>query len=117
LVARDVSDQVEAYELLERRVEERTHELRTLLGVSHSVTSTLELQPLLTLILDQLNLVVENDGSALLSLQGSDLVVLARRAPGLGVESFPDRYTVEAHEMMWDFCGPPRRRLCAAKTR
>lgn len=102
LVARDVSEQVEAYELLEQRVEERTRELRTLLDVSQSVASTLELQPLLTLILDQLNLVVENDGSALLSLQDSDLIVLARRAPTSDGHAFPDRYTVEAHEMMWD---------------
>jgi signal transduction histidine kinase len=97
-----VSDQVEAYELLEKRVEERTRELRTLLAVSQSVTSTLDLQPLLTLILDQLNLVVENDGSALLSLEGSELFVLTRRAPNSDDHSFPDRYTVEAHEMMWE---------------
>jgi PAS domain S-box-containing protein len=102
VVARDVSEQVEAYELLEKRVEERTRELRTLLDVSQSVASTLDLQPLLTLILDQLNLVVENDGSALLSLEGSDLVVLSRRAPSSDGHVFPDRYTVEGHEMMWE---------------
>ena len=102
VVARDVSAEVEAYELLERRMDERTHELRTLLDVSQSVASTLELQPLLTLILDQLNLVVENDGSALLSLEGADLIVLARRAPGSITGSFPERYTVEGHELMWD---------------
>ncbi len=66
------------------------------------VASTLDLQPLLTLILDQLNLVVENDGSALLSLEGSDLVVLSRRAPSSDGHVFPDRYTVEGHEMMWE---------------
>jgi PAS domain S-box-containing protein len=102
-VGRDITERVEAEALLEHRVEERTNELRTLLDVSQSVASTLELQPLLTLILDQLNLVVEHDGAALLSLQGSDLLVLARRAPGSGYESFPDRYTVDGHKMMWDF--------------
>src|SRR5450755_1872698 len=44
-VVREMTEQVQAYELLEDRVAERTRELSTLLEISRSVTSTLELQP------------------------------------------------------------------------
>jgi PAS domain S-box-containing protein len=53
-VVRDITDQVEAQQLLERRVEERTSELSLLLDVARTVTSTLELDSLLSLILDRL---------------------------------------------------------------
>jgi PAS domain S-box-containing protein len=53
-VVRDITDQVEAQQLLERRLEERTRELGLLLDVSRTVTSTLELDSLLSLILDRL---------------------------------------------------------------
>ena len=45
--------------LLEQRVRERTRELETLLELSQNVTSTLELRPLLRLILEQLQIVVD----------------------------------------------------------
>jgi PAS domain S-box-containing protein len=51
-VIRDITEQVQAQQLLEQRVEERTRELSTLLEVSHNVASTLQLKPLLGLILD-----------------------------------------------------------------
>jgi PAS domain S-box-containing protein len=62
---RDITEQMHAYQLLEQRVEERTRELSTLLEVSHAVASTLELQPLLALILDQLNAVIGYSGAAI----------------------------------------------------
>jgi signal transduction histidine kinase/PAS domain-containing protein len=71
----------EAYETLEQRVEERTHELATLLQVSHDVNSTLELGPLLDIILDQLKTVVDYDGASILILDRGDLVVHAYRGP------------------------------------
>ena len=46
-VIRDITEQVQAQQILEQRVEERTRELSTLLEVSHNVASTLELKPLL----------------------------------------------------------------------
>jgi PAS domain S-box-containing protein len=58
-ILRDITERVQAYELLEQRVEERTHELSTLLDVSKNVASTIELQPLLQRILDQLKLVAD----------------------------------------------------------
>lgn len=60
-------------ELLEQRV----HEQATLLAISHTLASTLELQPVL--ILDQLHEIIEFTYGGLFALQGSTLVTLAVR--------------------------------------
>lgn len=78
-VVRDISDRIHAYEVLEQRVEERTRELTTLLDVSSTVTSTLNLRPLLGLILDQLRVVTDYSGASLLTLDHNDLVVMEAR--------------------------------------
>ena len=65
---------------LEQRVEERTRELSTLLKVSSSVTSTLELEPLLGLILDQLKAIVDYTSVSILTL-AEEVQVLAYRGP------------------------------------
>lgn len=64
---------------LERRVEERTRELSTLLRVSNNITTTLELEPLLGLILDQLREVVEYRLASISSIEGDELVLLKQR--------------------------------------
>ena len=81
-IARDITERARAYELLQRRVEERTRELSTLLEVSNDVASTLELEPLLGLILDQLRTVVDYTDSSLLVFDGEDLVTVGYRGPG-----------------------------------
>ncbi|HEY7295966.1 MAG TPA: GAF domain-containing sensor histidine kinase [Dehalococcoidia bacterium] len=58
---------------------ERTRELSTLLAVSRSVASTLELAPLLDLILDQLKAVVDYAGASVCTIEGADLRILASR--------------------------------------
>ncbi len=70
-----------SYEQLEQRVAERTRELSSLLGISHTVASTLHLKPLLGLILDQLKLVIDYTGSSILIVEGEDLVFLDHRGP------------------------------------
>lgn len=80
-VVRDVTEQVRSYQLLEQRVEERTRELSTLLRISHNVASTLELNPLLGLIIDQLKHVVDYTGASVLTLDGDTLSVRAYRGP------------------------------------
>jgi PAS domain S-box-containing protein len=67
-VVRDISEQVEARKLLERRVEERTRELSMLLDVSRTVTSTLELEALLNVILDRLRVLFDAPSAAILQL-------------------------------------------------
>ena len=57
-ILRDITERVQAYELLEQRMAQRTQELSTLLEVATNVASTLELEPLLDRILKQLKNVV-----------------------------------------------------------
>jgi PAS domain S-box-containing protein len=63
-------------EHLEERVNERTRELRLLLEVSHNITSTLELKPLLNTILTQLKTVVDYHAVVLYALQDDRLTIL-----------------------------------------
>jgi PAS domain S-box-containing protein len=75
-VLRDITEQVQAYQLLERRVSDRTRELSTLLKVSRNVASTLELKPLLALILDQIKEVVDFTASAIFVLEDDETLAL-----------------------------------------
>ncbi|HEX7021369.1 MAG TPA: histidine kinase [Trueperaceae bacterium] len=68
----DVTDRVEARALLEQRVAERTKELRSLLDVGQSVALTLELGPLLDLILGKLRDVVAYDAAAVFLVEGAN---------------------------------------------
>jgi signal transduction histidine kinase len=72
-------------ETLERMVEERTRELSTLLDVSRTVASTLELEPLLSHVLDALQQFVGYDGISVSVIDGEDLLIVVGR-PGLGEE-------------------------------
>lgn len=64
-VIRDVSERVRARQLLEQRVDERTRELSTLLRVSRDIVSNLDLDPLLSSILDRLGEVVAYHAAAI----------------------------------------------------
>ena len=86
VVWRDITEQKQAqealqsaYQLLEQRVDERTRELSTLLQVSHNIASTLEMEPLLGLILDQLKGMVDYSGSAIMALDEEILTILSYR--------------------------------------
>ena len=70
-----------AYQTLEQRVDERTRQLTILLELSYNMTSTIELEPQLGLILDQLASVVEYDGASIFRLEGDILTVVAYRGP------------------------------------
>jgi PAS domain S-box-containing protein len=71
----------ESQQLLEQRVRERTHELMTLLDLSINLASTLELEPQLDLILEQLKSVVDYSGASILKREGDSLQVVAYRGP------------------------------------
>ena len=77
----DITERRRVYQLLEKRVEERTRELAALLEVSHKIASTLELEPLLRLILRQLKSVVEYSGAAVAMLEDDRFIVLDYLGP------------------------------------
>lgn len=81
-VIRDVSEEAEQQERLERRVEERTRELRALLDVSQNVAATLDPDELMRMVLEQVREVVPYSGASLLMLEGNMLVTRQARAPG-----------------------------------
>jgi PAS domain S-box-containing protein len=80
-VVREVTEREKAYQLLERRVAERTRALSTLLEIANTVASTLELEPLLQVVLEQLQMVVRYTGATILVEEEGDLVVLSHRGP------------------------------------
>jgi PAS domain S-box-containing protein len=78
----DVTDRVQARRELERRVEERTHELATVLNVSSSIASTLELETLLGVILEQFEQVVPHTAASISFLENEmTLRLLDYRGP------------------------------------
>jgi len=68
-------------QMLEQRVSERTRELATLLDISNTVSLTLDLGPLLTLILERLKDVVDYDGGAAFRLETGTLRPVFHRGP------------------------------------
>jgi two-component system nitrate/nitrite sensor histidine kinase NarX len=76
-IVRDISGQIHAEQSLNQRVEIRSHEQATLLNISHTLASTLELQP--GLILDQLREIIEYNHAGLFSLEKSAFITLAMR--------------------------------------
>ena len=83
IVTSDITEKALAYQILESTVQERTRELSTVLDVSHKIASTLELEPLLHLILDQIKSVIPHIGSALFTLEEDRLTAVAYHVPGL----------------------------------
>lgn len=65
-VITDITERVRAGRLLEQRVDERTHELYTLLELSHEITSTEGLDFQLNQILERLKMVVDYSYAAIL---------------------------------------------------
>jgi transcriptional regulator with GAF, ATPase, and Fis domain len=95
------ADLQRSYEQLEQRVEERTRELSSLLEISHTVASTLQLKPLLGLILEQLKLVIDYSGAAILAVEGDDLVFLDHR--NVAQEHLlPLRFPVKNLGLIWE---------------
>ena len=102
-VVRDVSERLRYYREMERRVEQRTQELTTLLDISQSVASTLELQLLLHTILDQLKTVVDYTGAAIIAWQGETLALLDYRGPTHGDEIEALERSPEFQEVLRNF--------------
>ncbi|MFL7811365.1 MAG: PAS domain S-box protein [Anaerolineae bacterium] len=89
-VIRDVTERVQAVQLLEQRVRERTRELSTLLRVSRDVASTLDLEPLLSAVLDRLGEIVAYDAAAVLIAGRDEEMTLAGYRGPVPRESVPE---------------------------
>ena len=76
-IIRDISKRIRAEQRLFQRVEARTREQSTLLEISHTLASTLELQP--ELILEQLREIIKYTHAGLFGLTDSTLTALAVR--------------------------------------
>jgi signal transduction histidine kinase len=96
------ADLQRSYEQLEQRVEERTRELSSLLEISHTVASTLQLKPLLGLILDQLKLVIDYTGSSILTIEEDGLVFLDHRGPVPQEQLVRLHFPLEKLGLIWE---------------
>jgi PAS domain S-box-containing protein len=84
IVTSDVTEREQAYQTLEQAVSDRTRELSTVLEISKRIVSTLELEPLLNLILDQIGSIIPYTGAAIYTLEdGAQMKVVAYQLPGL----------------------------------
>jgi two-component system nitrate/nitrite sensor histidine kinase NarX len=90
----DITERVTAQQNLEQRVDERTRELSTLLDISQNLASTLDLEPLLDLILDQLGSVVAYDAASIMILDQEILKLLAYRGPIRREEALQIRFSI-----------------------
>jgi PAS domain S-box-containing protein len=80
-VVRDVTERERSLRLLEQKVAERTRELSTLLEISNTVASNLQLKPLLRVVLEQLQIVLGCTGVTIFIADGDELVILDHRGP------------------------------------
>lgn len=97
-VVRDVSKRIRAERLLRQRVETHTHEQAKLLQISHTLASTMELQP--GSILDQLHEIINFSNGGLFALEDSTLVSLAIRGSKQLESSAPFRILVLTPESL-----------------
>jgi PAS domain S-box-containing protein len=97
-IVHDVNKRIQIEQHLGQRVEIRTHEQATLLEISHTLASTLELQP--GLILDQLRKIIEFAHGGLFALKDSSLVTLALRGTPRLEQSVPIQIQLNTPETL-----------------
>ncbi|MBN2044525.1 MAG: PAS domain S-box protein [Anaerolineales bacterium] len=97
-IVRDVSKRIQAEQLLKKQMETRTHEQETLLEISHTLASTLQLQP--DLILEKLREIIEFSHGGLFVVENSSLVTLAMLGTPLPELSLPLRIHLQGLEIL-----------------
>jgi two-component system nitrate/nitrite sensor histidine kinase NarX len=97
-VIRDVSSRIHEEQSLRQIVDTHNHEQATLLEISHTLASTLELQP--GLILDQLREIIEYTNGGIFALQDSSLVSLAIRGTPQLEQSPPFHIHLQGPEIL-----------------
>jgi two-component system nitrate/nitrite sensor histidine kinase NarX len=97
-VVRDVSGRIQAEQTLLQQAEARQREQAALLDISHTLASTLELQP--ELILDQLGVIVQYSRAALFVIEDSALLAVSMRGTPAQEDGTPFRIPLEGPEML-----------------
>jgi len=97
-IVRDVTERINAERLLHERVELHTREQATLLDISQTLASALELKP--GLILDQLRVLIEYTHAELFVLEGTAMVALAVRGSQHLEETVPFRISLKGPETL-----------------
>jgi len=97
-IVRDVTERINAERLLHERVELHTREQATLLDISQTLASALELKP--GLILDQLRVLIEYTHAELFVLEGTTMVALAVRGLQKLEETVPFRIHLRGPETL-----------------
>jgi two-component system nitrate/nitrite sensor histidine kinase NarX len=97
-VIRDVSQRIQTEKNLSGQIKARMREQATLLAISHTLASTLELQP--GLILDQLREIIKYNRAGLFGLEDSTLFTLAMRGTPQLEHSSPFRIRLQSPETL-----------------
>jgi two-component system nitrate/nitrite sensor histidine kinase NarX len=93
-IIRDITDRMRALEEVERRADERTRELAALLEVSRQVASTLDLVPLLRIILTQVRTVIEYAATCICLPEGPDVLRLMVYNGPIPQEEVPQGWSI-----------------------
>ena len=105
-VVRDVTEREQAMRLLEQKVVERTRELTTLLDISNTVASTLELKSVLAVVLAEIQSLLGCTGATILSVDGGELIILDHRGPltaeQIDSARFPAQWAIDYAELRRD---------------
>ncbi len=97
-IIRTIGQRVQTEKKLSEEIEAQRREQSTLLAISHTLASTLELQP--ELILDQLREIIEYNHAGLFSLEGQSLVTLAMRGTQQFELSTPIRIDLDSPQTL-----------------
>jgi PAS domain S-box-containing protein len=103
----DISEKKEHEQILAQRVHARTRELAILLQISRQIAIALDLEPLLDLILEQAQTVLEFQGASIVSREGERFVGRAYRGSkprewifqfSMPVDNFIDRQVIASRQ-------------------
>ena len=102
VVSRDITERVTARQELERRVEDRTRELSTIIEISKDVASTLEVGRLLDLIIEQLKTIVDYRRASVFILEDGEFVLLDSRVSSGTGPQLNLRFVIPDVAPVWD---------------